>query len=93
MDAVSAASLRTELPLCNYSLTISPLVFISLCLATTVDALPGSALPGSVSLLNRTAPLLPGQTCEGSAPRCLQLDHGLASSVQDPRAGNTPPKA
>ena len=49
VDAVSSASLRTELPLCNYSLTFSPLVFIrSSCLGTTVYVLkPPSQAPPS----------------------------------------------
>ena len=86
-----SASLRTELPLCNYSLTFSPLVFIrSLCLGTTVDILkPGRLRPprlrplSFVSLLNRAAPLplsFQGRTHEGRAPLCLHssLSHTAA---------------
>lgn len=78
VDAASRASLRTELPLCDYSLTFSPLVFIrSLCLEATVYALnpPSQAPPAKLCVSPQprcpSAPLLPGTNPEGRAPGCL----------------------
>ena len=104
VDAVGRASLRTELPLCNYSLTFSPLVFIrSLCLETTVYALnPLSQAPPAklcVSPQPRcpAAPLLPGTNLRGPCTWLSalesQLHCGLASSMPGPQAGDTPPEA